>query len=81
MTSPLTSAATSYVSNSGTTNIDALLSGYKWGGSAGSGAILSYSFPWINGSSSVFSGPNGQGSVNIESQLLFVAGADGSYVS
>jgi Ca2+-binding RTX toxin-like protein len=60
MTSPLTSAATSYVANSGTTNIDALLSGYKWGASVGSSAILSYSFPWINGSSSVFSGPNGQ---------------------
>lgn len=60
MTSPLTSASTSYVPNSGTTNIDALLSGYKWGGSAGSSAILSYSFPWLNGSSSVFSGPSGQ---------------------
>ncbi len=60
MTSPLTSIATSSVPDSGTLNIDSLLSGYKWGGIKETATKLSYSFPWINGVSAVFSGPNGQ---------------------
>lgn len=60
MTAPTTSASTSTVPKSGVTNIDALLSGEKWGGSVGSAANLSYSFPWQNGLSAFFAGYNGQ---------------------
>lgn len=35
----------------GTLNVDALLGGTKWGGSLGTGASVSFSFPWINGQS------------------------------
>lgn len=38
--------------------IDALLGGTKWGGSTGSGAAITYSFPWTSGSA-IFSGPWG----------------------
>jgi Ca2+-binding RTX toxin-like protein len=60
MTAPTTSAYASTVPKSGATNIDALLSGEKWGGSVGSAAILSYSFPWQNGLTATFAGYNGQ---------------------
>jgi serralysin len=38
----------SYVNDSGTYYVDALMSGVKWGGGIGTGASLSYSFPGIN---------------------------------
>jgi len=62
MTAPNTSSITSKVSNSGSTNIDALLSGVKWGNANNSLTPLniSYSFPWINGLSAVFTGPDGK---------------------
>jgi Ca2+-binding RTX toxin-like protein len=60
MTAPTTSSYATTVPNSGTTNIDSLLSGEKWGGSVGSAANLSYSFPWQNGLSAFFAGYNGQ---------------------
>ena len=63
MTSPTTSASASHVPNSGTKNIDALLSGEQWGFALGGRAgttYLSYSFPWINGNTAVFSGPSGE---------------------
>ena len=59
MTTPYTSSQASATINSQDLTINALLSGYKWGGSTGSGATVSFSFPWSNGSSAVFSGPNG----------------------
>ena len=62
MTAPTTSATATTVSKSGTTNIDALLGGDKWGFALSSNAaplIISYSFPWINGLSAVFSAPAG----------------------
>lgn len=62
MTAPTTSAYATSVPKSGTTNIDALLSGDKWGYVLSSNAApltISYSFPWINGLSAVFSGPAG----------------------
>ena len=34
----------------GDNNARALLSGYKWGGSVGTGVTLTYSFPWAGGS-------------------------------
>lgn len=62
MTAPTTSASASSVASSGTTTIDALLSGDKWGGALGNGTTaltISYSFPWKNGLNAVFSGPSG----------------------
>jgi Ca2+-binding RTX toxin-like protein len=48
MTSPLDSAATSLFDLSGNSNLDSLLGEdrQKWGGARGTGAILSFSFPW-----------------------------------
>jgi Ca2+-binding RTX toxin-like protein len=60
MTSPTSSANASSVPNSGTKNIDALLSGDKWGASVGTSVVLSYSFPWQNGLEATFAGYNGQ---------------------
>ena len=62
MTAPTNSAYATTVPKSGTTNIDALLSGDKWGYALSSNAApltISYSFPWINGLSAVFSAPAG----------------------
>ena len=62
MTAPTTSAYATTVPKSGTRNIDALLSGDKWGyaiNSNSSALTISYSFPWINGLTAVFSGPAG----------------------
>lgn len=49
MTTPTTSSPASFVFDSGTLSIDALLSGYKWGGAAGTGTTVTYSFPFVNG--------------------------------
>ena len=46
MTTPYTSSQASATINSQDLTINALLSGYKWGGSTGSGATVSFSFPW-----------------------------------
>ncbi|MFH1021645.1 MAG: M10 family metallopeptidase [Pseudomonadota bacterium] len=46
MTSPTASMQVTEVSGSGTTSIDALLGGTKWGGAQGGGANISYSFPY-----------------------------------
>ena len=40
-------------------DIAALLARVKWGGAAGLGASVSYSFPWLDGAAAVFSGYNG----------------------
>ena len=60
MTAPTTSAYATTVPKSGTTNIDALLSGYKWGGAFAPSVNLTYSFPWQNGLAATFAGYNGQ---------------------
>lgn len=39
--------------------LDALQSGYKWGGALGTPVAVSYSFPWVNGAAATFSGYNG----------------------
>ena len=57
MTAPNTSSPTSNIGDSQNIDIDALLSGYKWGSVVGSGATITFSFPWTNGSQSVFLGP------------------------
>lgn len=46
MSTPSTSSPTSIVFSSGATLIDALLSNLKWGGAAGTGVTVTYSFPW-----------------------------------
>ena len=58
MTSPSLSLSASKVDASGSPIIDALLSGSQW---RPNGLItsLTYSFPWINGASAVFSGFDG----------------------
>ena len=66
MTSPTTSGLTTAVSLpsplNGWQTIDALLpsSARKWGGAQGTGAVLSYSFAWINGLLALYTGPDGQ---------------------
>ncbi|GJI92648.1 DUF4214 domain-containing protein [Duganella hordei] len=59
MSSPTTSSPTTQVNDTGTLSIDALLAGTKWGGVAGSGITITYSFPFAGGASAVFSGPGG----------------------
>ena len=59
MPSPTSSSSATTVSLTYSQNIDALLSRYKWGGAVGTGAILSYSFPWASGGNATFSGYNG----------------------
>ena len=59
MPSPSSSSSATNVSLTYTQNIDALLWGTKWWGVAGTGTILSYSFPWASGGSATFSGYNG----------------------
>jgi serralysin len=61
MSSPYnTGPATLLDKHTGTLTLDALLAGAKWGsGGVGTGAIVSYSFPWTSNSSAVFSGPDG----------------------
>ncbi len=56
MTSPNTSAGTSPFSLSGNATLDPLLneSYTKWGGALGTGASLSFSFPYLNGSSATW---------------------------
>lgn len=59
MSSPTQTSPTWLVFGSGILSIDALSSGYKWGVGVGSGATVSYSFPFSNGGSAVFSGLGG----------------------
>jgi hypothetical protein len=59
MTSPSTSSQATAIISSSNLEINALLEANKWGGATGSAASITYSFPWFNGSSAVFSGPNG----------------------
>lgn len=60
MTSPTLSIPTSDVAPSADQNANALLDRVKWGGAVGTGAALTYSFPWAApGSTAVFTGANG----------------------
>jgi serralysin len=60
MPTPTTSSPASSVPVSGDTTIDALLEQMKWGGGIGTGASLTYSFPWSTSSTASFAGYNGQ---------------------
>lgn len=63
MPSPTTSSPTSSIPPSLNPDIDALFiaapDGAKWGGPVGTGARLTYSFPWAGGGGAVFAGYNG----------------------
>ena len=50
--------ATTRVNPTGYTILDALIAGMKWGGPAGTGVTLTYSFPWTDGATS-FPDPSG----------------------
>jgi serralysin len=60
MPTPTTSSPASTVLPSGTTDIDALLAGVKWGGPLGTGAYVTYSFPWSTSTTASFAGYGGQ---------------------
>lgn len=59
MPSPNSSSNTSYVAQTTSLLVNALLDGDKWGGGAGTGAYLTYSFPWTSSEFANFSGPGG----------------------
>ena len=59
MSTPITSSPTSFVPNSGVTPIDSLLSNDKWGGAAGTAAVVTYSFPWTSAINATFGGAGG----------------------
>ena len=61
MPSPQTSSSTSSVGQASSLSINCLLGSDKWGGATGTGASLSYSFPWTSSSSATFSGHDGIG--------------------
>jgi serralysin len=65
MPSPTSSSSTTTVGLTSSQNIDALLGGSKWGGIAGTGTILVYSFPWASGGNATFSGHNGVGDYSL----------------
>lgn len=65
MPSPTMSSQTSFVFDSGTLSIDALLSDYKWGGGVGKAATVTYSFPFSYGPA-VFSGLGGGSYSNLD---------------
>lgn len=59
MPSPSTSSSTSNVTQSGSQVVNTLLGEEKWGGVPGTGATLTYSFPWTSAGTATFSGGNG----------------------
>jgi serralysin len=60
MPTPTTSSPASSVPLSNDNIIDALLEQTKWGGAVGTGATLTYSFPWSTSGTATFAGYNGQ---------------------
>lgn len=59
MPSPSSVSQVSSVRLTGVVTLDALQSGYKWGGAPGTPATVSFSFPWANGASAYFGGYKG----------------------
>lgn len=59
MPAPTTSSPASLVPLTYDTQIDALLAQLKWGGAVGSGAAISFSFPWTTSSVALHAGYNG----------------------
>jgi len=50
MATPTTGGSYTYVADSGTQSIDALLVGFKWGGGVGTGTTVTFSFPTYDSS-------------------------------
>lgn len=65
MTSPSRSTIASNVYQTTTLTLNALIAGHKWGGFAGSAALLSYSFPWTSSSTATFAGRFGTGDYSL----------------
>ncbi len=59
MPSPSSASSTTSVADSSQLIINALLAGIKWGGAVGTGATITYSFPWADAGTATFVGPNG----------------------
>lgn len=59
MPSPTASSPTSAAPLSADPTAGALLEGIKWGGPAGTGAALTFSFPWTTSSTATFAGYDG----------------------
>lgn len=59
MPSPSLSSPASTITPSGNVQVDALIGSAKWGDAVGTASVLTYSFPWLNGASAVFTGVNG----------------------
>ncbi|USX27556.1 M10 family metallopeptidase C-terminal domain-containing protein [Oxalobacteraceae bacterium OTU3CINTB1] len=59
MSTPTTSSPTSFVPDADVVLIDSLLSSFKWGGAAGTGATVTYSFPWTTAVDATYSGSGG----------------------
>ena len=59
MSTPSTTSPTSYVPSAGFIYIDSLLHDFKWGGPAGTGATVTYSFPWTTAINATYSGVDG----------------------
>lgn len=68
MPSPTSSSTTSNVSSTTSLSINALISGLKWGGVAGSGVTLTYSFPWTTFGTATFAGPSGNNYSSLNEQ-------------
>jgi serralysin len=60
MTSPTASIPTSFVPDDPDVTVGAVLGHEKWAGALGTGASLTYSFPWTTRSTAAFAGYNGQ---------------------
>ena len=58
MSATASTQATTGVRATGTSSIDALLSGTKWGGAAGTGTSLTFSFPYFGGTAAAFAPGN-----------------------
>lgn len=59
MSTPSTSSPVSHVPAWDFNYVDSLLSGLKWGGAVGTGATVTYSFPWTSATNATYSGVDG----------------------
>ncbi|MBP1206340.1 hypothetical protein JOD97_004413 [Duganella sp. 1411] len=59
MSTPSTSSPVSHVPAWDFNFVDSLLSGLKWGGAVGTGATVTYSFPWTTATNATYSGIDG----------------------
>jgi hypothetical protein len=66
MSSPYSGGTATTLTNlTGYVSIDALLGDAKWGAGVGSGATVTYSFPWAGGANAVYGGPGSESYSNL----------------